>query len=131
MKYYSNKLLLLSLFAVLSAYGLYAQQKYWNQHTRLTPWRFPLVTDKSAITYEDLTGDGTPDIIRTFILDSIPVMWIDDDGDMRYDDTEGDTDNDCLLIDLNRDGIFGGPEDLSIDWVDTDDLFFMITTEII
>lgn len=121
MKYYLNKLLLLSLFAVLSAYGLYAQQKYWNEHTKLTPWRFPLVTDKAAITYEDLTGDGTPDIIRTFILDSIPVMWIDDDGDMRYGDTEGDTDNDCLLIDLNRDGIFGGPEDLSIDWVDTDD----------
>lgn len=120
MRYYRNKLLVLLLFTVLPAYSLYAQQKYWNQHTRLTPWRFPLVTDKSAITYEDLTGDGTPDVIRAFILDSIPVMWIDDDGDMQYGDTEGDTDNDCLLIDLNKDGIFSGPEDLSIDWVDTD-----------
>ena len=107
---------------VVSFATLTAQNKqYWNTDTRLIPWRIPLVTDQSDITYEELNEDGTPDIIRTFILDSIPIMWIDDDCDMRYGDTEGDTDNDCLLADLNKDGIFGGPEDLSIDWVDTDD----------
>lgn len=109
------------LLVIISFSPLVAQNKsYWNTNTQLIPWRIPLVTDKSTVTYEDLTGDGTPDIIRTFILDKIPVMWIDDDGDMQYGDTEGDTDNDCLLIDLNKDGIFGGPDDLCIDWVDTD-----------
>ena len=120
MKYHQSKY---SLFLfVVSFATLTAQNKqYWNTDTRLIPWRIPLVTDQSDITYEELNEDGTPDIIRTFILDSIPIMWIDDDCDMRYGDTEGDTDNDCLLADLNKDGIFGGPEDLSIDWVDTDD----------
>lgn len=28
--------------------------------------------------------------------------------------------NDCLLIDRNKDGIYGGQGDLIIDWVDTD-----------
>lgn len=120
MKHKNIPLILLILFSAVT-YNLYAQQKYWNEHTQLTPWRFPLTADKAGLTYEDLTGDGTPDIIRAFVLDSIPVMWIDDDGDMRYDDLEGDTDNDCLLIDLNKDGIFGGPKDLCIDWVDTDE----------
>ncbi len=95
-------------------------QPYWNSNTKLTPWRFPIVTEKSKIIYEDLNGDGKPDVIHTFILDSIPVMWVDDDGDMRHGDLEGDTDNDCLLVDINKDGIFAGPEDLSIDWIDTD-----------
>lgn len=120
MKHKNIPLILLILFSAVT-YNLYAQQKYWNEHTQLTPWRFPLTADKAGLTYEDLTGDDTPDIIRAFVLDSIPVMWIDDDGDMRYDDLEGDTDNDCLLIDLNKDGIFGGPKDLCIDWVDTDE----------
>ncbi len=52
--------------------------------------------------------------------DSIPILWLDDDGDMRWDDLEGDTKNDCLLIDRNRDGIYGGHGDLIIDWIDTD-----------
>ena len=46
------------------------------------------------------------------------MYWIDDDDDMQTTDREGDLDNDCLLIDRNRDGIFAGPGDLSIDWVD-------------
>ena len=96
MKHKNIPLILLILFSAVT-YNLYAQQKYWNEHTQLTPWRFPLTADKAGLTYEDLTGDGTPDIIRAFVLDSIPVMWIDDDGDMRYDDLEGDTDNGSVL----------------------------------
>lgn len=110
--------LILSMFMLPGV--LFAQGKYWNENTHLIPWRFPLSVSKNNIVYEDLTGDGKPDIIRTTIMGDIPVIWIDDDGDMKYGDTEGDTDNDCLLIDLNRDGIFAGPEDLCIDWVDTD-----------
>lgn len=101
--------------------GVYAQVPYWNANTQLIPWRIPLVSVKSRICYEDLNHDNAPDIIHSYILDSIPLLWIDDDSDMKLDDFEGDTDNDCLLIDANNDGIFAGPEDLCIDWVDTDD----------
>lgn len=99
---------------------IFAQQKsvppYWNNKTQLLPWRFsPQIT---KITYEDLDNDGDPDILRAMLNDSIPIMWIDDDDDMKYDDKEGDTDSDCLLIDKNRDGIFAGPNDFSIDWSD-------------
>lgn len=68
----------------------------------------------------DLTGNGRPDAIFSMTRDRIPVLWIDDDGDMTWDDLEGDTKNDCLLIDRNRDGIYGGQGDLIIDWVDMD-----------
>lgn len=94
--------------------------EYWNSDLKITSWRLPLPYDKESIRHEDITGDGKPDIIRGFIGDSIPIIWIDDDGNMSENDLEGDQVNDCLLIDLNKDGIFGGPGDLSIDWTDLD-----------
>ncbi len=114
------KNLLIIFCCLIAGTSSSAQSKYWNEKTKLIPWRFPIVIDKSKISYEDIDRDGKPEIIRTTILDGIPIMWIDDDGDMEYGDLEGDTDNDCLLVDLNKDGIFGGPEDVSIDWVDSD-----------
>lgn len=69
---------------------------------------------------EDLNGDGKPEAIYSMTGDSIPVLWIDDDHDMTWDDLEGDMDNDCLLIDRNRDGKYGFDGDLVIDWVDSD-----------
>jgi hypothetical protein len=39
---------------------------------------------------------------------------------MKYGDLEGDTDNDCLCVDINKDGIYGGQKDLCVDWTDTD-----------
>lgn len=72
----------------------------------------------SEIKQIDLDHDGDPDLIQTMLFDSIPAYWIDDDDDMTDSDREGDMDNDCLIIDRNRDGIFAGPGDLSLDWVD-------------
>lgn len=89
---------------------------YWNAHTQLTPWRMPITN--APVEYIDLDRDGDPDILITRIFGDIPVMWIDDNDNMQYGDTEGDMIDDCLLIDLNRDGVFGGPMDLCIDWVD-------------
>jgi hypothetical protein len=100
---------------------LYAQSNgipYWNSNTQLLPWR--MMPTISKATYVDLDKDGDPDILRAMINDSIPILWIDDDDDMRYGDKEGDTDNDCLLIDKNKDCIFAGPFDFSIDWIDED-----------
>ena len=67
---------------------------------------------------EDLDNDGDPDLIYSTIFDSISIIWIDDDDDMKPTDREGDLDNDCLLIDRNNDGIYAGPGDISLDWVD-------------
>lgn len=73
----------------------------------------------ATLKYIDLDKDGDPDLIQTTLFDSIPMFWIDDDDDMKVGDMEGDLDNDCLIIDRNRDGIFAGPGDLSLDWVDS------------
>jgi hypothetical protein len=99
---------------------LSSQIRYWNEDTQFIPWRLPLVTDKNKIEYIDLDKDGDPDILKTTILDGIHIMWIDDDDDMKRIDLEGDQNNDCLLIDKNRDGKFAGPGDICIDWTDTE-----------
>ena len=69
---------------------------------------------------EDLNGDGKLEAIYSMTGDSVPILWIDDDRDMKWTDIEGDMDNDCLLIDRNKDGIYGGDGDLVIDWGDSD-----------
>lgn len=110
-------ILLLFLFPLLG----FAQVQYWNQGTQLTPWRLPMTTDIQKIEYIDLDNDGDPDVLKNRILDGVPILWIDDDDDMKYGDLEGDQDNDCLLIDRNKDGVYAGVDDLNIDWTDTDD----------
>ena len=109
---------------ILFSLSLVAQENtlknYWNYNTQLTPWRLPIPLDPTKIQQIDLDNDGDPDVLKTFINDSIPILWIDDDDDMKWNDFDGDMDNDCLLIDRNRDGIFAGPRDLSIDWCDED-----------
>ncbi|MDR2040015.1 MAG: hypothetical protein LBQ60_18995 [Bacteroidales bacterium] len=97
------------------------KKNYWNEKTLLIPYRLPPAPQGYKPTYIDLDGDGDPDVLRTVTSDGTPVQWIDDDDDMQYGDLEGDTDNDCLMIDRNRDGIYGGYGDLIIDWVGEDE----------
>lgn len=119
-------LLLAAGSLLLSVQGLSAQtdnsgkKEYWNANTLLIPYRLPPAPAGYKPTYIDLDGDGDPDILRTVTANGIPVQWIDDDDDMQYGDLEGDTDNDCLMIDRNKDGIYGGYGDLIIDWVGED-----------
>jgi len=104
--------------------GLQAQQLdsiYWNTNTQLLPLRLPPAPIGHVPEYIDLDGDGKPDVLRTITSTGIPVQWIDDDGTMQYGDLEGSTKNGCLMIDLNRDGIYGGYGDMIIDWVGADD----------
>jgi hypothetical protein len=105
---------------LISVKALLAQKQpgFWNHQTKLQPWRLPLPDDLNKIERIDLDKDGDPDIIKYTIMDSIPVMWVDDDDDMKWTDIEGDMDNDCLFIDRNNDGVFGGQWDISIDWDD-------------
>ena len=112
---------------LLSAQGLSAQtdgsgkKEYWNANTLLIPYRLPPAPAGYKPTYIDLDGDGDPDILRTVTANGIPVQWINDDDDMQYGDLEGDTDTDCLMIDRNKDGVYGGYGDLIIDWVGEDE----------
>jgi len=114
---------ILILLLTISLFPLYdiAQNggKYWNSNTLLNSYRPSAPQTSAKVEYIDLDNDGDPDILRTTI-NGFPVQWIDDDDDMKYGDTEGDTDNDCLMIDRNRDGHYGGYGDLMIDWIDTD-----------
>jgi hypothetical protein len=71
------------------------------------------------VEYIDFDDDGDPDAIKSVTADGIPVLWIDDDDDMQNGDLEGDTDSDCLLIDRNNDGFYGGLGDLIIKWCDS------------
>ena len=120
-------LLLAAGSLLLCAQGLSAQtdgsgkKEYWNANTLLIPYRLPPAPAGYKPTYIDLDGDGDPDILRTVTANGIPVQWIDDDDDMQYGDLEGDTDNDCLMIDRNKDGVYGGYGDLIIDWVGEDE----------
>ncbi len=93
---------------------------WWNSATQLNTFRLPPPPLGAEITYIDLDGDGDPDLLRTTLPDGTPVQWIDDDDDMSFDDYWGDTDSDCLMIDRNRDGLFGHYSDLMVDWIDTD-----------
>ncbi|MDR1523808.1 MAG: hypothetical protein LBS79_00935 [Tannerella sp.] len=97
------------------------KKTYWNDKTLLISYRIPPAPPGYKPVYIDLDADGDPDVLRTITSGGIPVQWIDDDDDMNYEDTEGDTDNDCLMIDRNRDGVYGGYDDLIIDWVGEDE----------
>lgn len=89
---------------------------YWNAHSCLTAFRLPPAPSGYSLEYLDLNEDGRPDGIRTVTVGDVPVLWLDDDGNMEFGATEGDMVNDCLLLDRNRDGIY----DFIVKWADQD-----------
>ena len=113
---------LIIVLLLLPSNSINAQKnnEYWNNRLQIVSFRLPPPPIDYQPKLVDLNGDGKPDVIYSITRDNIPIAWIDDDGDMKWTDLEGDTKNDCLLIDRNRDGIYGGQGDLIIDWVDTD-----------
>lgn len=117
-----KNILIIAVSFLLFGGELFAQNniEYWNHKTTLLPRRLPLPSDMKSIGRIDLDKDGDPDVIKYTIRDSIPVMWVDDDDDMKWTDIEGDMDSDCLFVDKNKDGKFAGPRDISIDWNDED-----------
>ena len=114
-------LAMVGALVVSVAQALPYDRKYWNQKLQIEPFRVPLTPLGYQVEYIDLNGDGKPDAIKSVTVNDTPILWLDDDGNMKEGDIEGDMINDCLLIDRNKDGIYGGQGDLIIDWVDTDD----------
>ncbi|MDA3865154.1 MAG: hypothetical protein PF489_00235 [Salinivirgaceae bacterium] len=113
------------VFLFFSTNLLKAQSKsndlgYWNTKIPLVSYRLPPPPPGYKVEYIDLDNDGDPDVLRSITRNGIPVQWIDDDDDMKIGDLEGDTDNDCLMIDRNRDGHYGSYEDFIVDWVSID-----------
>lgn len=98
----------------------FSQLKYWNEKTQLIPWRIPLTVDAAALYYTDFDSDGDPDMISGKLSNGLSFIWIDDDDDMIKGALEGDTDSDCLCVDIDGDGLYGGLRDLCVDWTDTD-----------
>ncbi|MGV8134744.1 MAG: hypothetical protein AB2L20_05995 [Mangrovibacterium sp.] len=94
--------------------------KYWNSNLPVLPFRLAPPPIGYQPEYLDFDQDGDPDAICSVTKGDTPVLWIDDDDDMKKGDLEGDTDNDCLLIDRNKDGRYGNLGDLIIDWGDQD-----------
>ena len=86
----------------------------------LNPLKLVVSSDPNVCSYIDLDKDGDPDILKSMTLNQIPIQWIDDDDDMKIGDLMGDTDNDCLMVDLNKDGKYGSYSDVVVDWVDND-----------
>ena len=92
---------LIPLFLSLSLAATTSGQSYWNQNLKLLPLRPPVGANPEFL---DLNGDGRQDAVKSYIAGKIPLLWLDDDGNMKSGDLEGDTVNDCLLIDRNCDG---------------------------
>ena len=115
-----NKILTLVFILISSIAFTQKPGTYWNSNRLLNPYRLPMAPPGTKIKQIDLDNDGDPDVLETLTINNIPVRWIDDDDDMKYTDTEGDTDSDCLMIDRDKDGKFGSYNDLIIDWDDID-----------
>jgi len=113
MESYRNFWLILGLVLILSA-GARAER------TLLREYRLPYPLPKTDITFLDLDNDGDPDVLQTILPDGVPIQWIDDDDDMKEGDIVGDMDSDCLMIDVNRDGNYGGFGDLMVNRGDED-----------
>ncbi len=119
---FNQRFFLILIFSLAFFPSINCQQPdhYWNNKLQIMAFRLPPPPIDYKPELVDLNGDGKPDAIYSITRDSIPILWLDDDGDMLWTDLEGDTKNDCLLIDRNKDGVYGGHGDLIIDWIDTD-----------
>lgn len=91
----------------------------WNTKTLLNSYRILQPMPGTKPEFTDLDNDGDPDLMKYTTSNGFAVQWIDDDDDMKPTDLEGDTDNDCIMADIDKDGNYGSHSDVIIDWVDT------------
>ena len=73
------------LFATLLVLPLAAlAQPYWNQKLKILPLRAPV---GERPEFMDLNGDGRQDAVKSYIKDDVPILWLDEDGNMKEGDT--------------------------------------------
>ena len=65
------------------SFGQQNTSTYWNNRLEIKSFRLPLPPYDYIPKVVDLNCDGTPDAIFSMTRDSIPVLWLDDNGDMR------------------------------------------------
>lgn len=71
------------------------------------------------ILHLDIDHDGKVDVIERW-WNGRRVRWLDENGDMRADDTRGDQISDVLQIDIDGDGRYDYSQDVNIKWADLD-----------
>lgn len=103
----------------VTTHGQHTTERNPQLEETLTPFRLPL-PDPSNIEYIYPKKGANPIGMKVELPNGLHALWLDDDGDMRTGDLEGDLDNDCLLIDLNKDGKYGDSGDLIVDYIDED-----------
>ena len=96
-----KRFFLFATLLILPLSGL--AQPYWNQKLKILPLRAPV---GERPEFMDLNGDGRQDAVKSYIKDDVPILWLDEDGNMKEGDREGDTVNDCLLVDRDKDGAY-------------------------
>ena len=105
-----KKTIITILCSVAALSALQAQQTpkndYWNIRLQIDALRLAPPPLDYQPEYIDLNGDGKPDAIKSVTRDGMGVLWLDDDGNMKQGDLEGDMVNDCLLIDSDLDGVY-------------------------
>ena len=116
-------------FALLGvAVAVFAPLAFAGQHSCLpesdphSPRKSQLKSktpNPNEIIRTDVNGDGTPDILETW-MNGKRVRWFNEDGKMKWTDTRGDNAGDALQIDRDGDGYYDGPGDLNIKWADDD-----------
>ncbi len=118
------KIVVITMIMIIVMEGIsYAQNedcqvRNYQQNQILTPFSIPLPREKPI--FRDLDQDGDPDVMFSILPGGVKILWIDDDDDMTTSDLEGDMDSDCVMIDVNNDGRYGGEKDLIVDWNDED-----------
>ena len=111
-----KQIFIIFIFISMCSFAQNVELRNYQQNQVLTPFRMPLPNQEPE--YKDLDNDGDPDLLFATLPNGTQVLWIDDDDDMMDGDLEGDTDSDCVMIDLNNDGKYGGEKDLIVDWAD-------------
>ena len=72
--------------AALLPSGMRAGEKapaYWNSNNAISAFRLPPPPAGFTPEYLDLNGDGKPDAIRSITHNDVPVLWLDDDGNLN------------------------------------------------
>jgi hypothetical protein len=79
--------------------------------------RLPATAAAGEVLRVDLDRDGDPDLLET-TWNGKTVRWLDENDDMTATDLRGDQVNDTLFVDMDGDGWFDGPSDITLKWGD-------------